>query len=141
MLNKKKQIPRRKLRILILKVLYGNEFFCQDLNSFKKLDIISKEELIAVDDIFVKNRVKEIQKQKPTLDEWIEKKSKNWKKERMSLVDLNIMRLAIFEILFCEDVPDKVALNEAIELAKTFGDQDSPRFINGILDQVLQSKN
>ena len=59
----------------------------------------------------------------------------------MSLIDLNIMRLAIFEIRFCDDIPDKVALNEALELAKTYSDKDSPSFINGILDQVLTEKN
>ena len=141
MVNKKTDLSRKKLRALILQALYGNEFYSQDLNCVKASNLFSKEELFSFDDAFVKKRIREIQTHKDKLDELIKQKSQNWKKERMSLVDLNIMRLAVFEILFCEDIPDKVALNEAIELAKKFGDQDSPRFVNGILDQILQNKD
>ena len=66
--------------------------------------------------------------------------AENWRLERMSTVDRNILRLALFELLHCDDVPDIAAIDEAIELAKEFGHQDSSRFVNGILDRVLQER-
>ena len=82
----------------------------------------------------------DIQKHKKEIDEIIKKYTQHWKPERIALVDLNIMRLAVFEILFCPDIPDKAALNEALELAKQFGEKNSVSFVNGILDQILKSE-
>ena len=70
------------------------------------------------------------------IDHQIEKHSHNWKLNRMSAIDRNILRIAIFELLSCDEIPPKVSINEAIEIAKTFGDKNSPAFINGILDQI-----
>jgi N utilization substance protein B len=70
------------------------------------------------------------------IDHQIEEHSHNWKLNRMSSVDRNILRIAIFELLFCDEIPPKVSINEAIEVAKTYGDKNSPAFINGILDQI-----
>ena len=70
------------------------------------------------------------------IDAAIAAHSKNWKVYRMSAVDRNAMRVAVFEILFLEEVPDKVAINEAIEIGKRYGTVDSGAFINGILDAV-----
>ena len=60
----------------------------------------------------------------------------NWNLNRMAVIDRNILRLGVFELLHLDDVPSKVCINEAIELAKRFGDADSGKFINGILDAV-----
>jgi len=73
------------------------------------------------------------------IDDMISRYAKNWKLKRMLNVDRNILRIAIFELLYCDDIPKKVTLNEAIDLAKAFGGEDSSRFINGILDQVCTS--
>lgn len=62
--------------------------------------------------------------------------STNWSLERMARVDLSILRLAVFEILFCPDVPASVVINEAIEIGKRFGTKETPAFINGILDKI-----
>ena len=70
------------------------------------------------------------------IDHQIKEHSHNWKLNRMSSVDRNILRIAIFELLFCDEIPPKVSINEAIEIAKTYGDKNSPAFINGILDQI-----
>ncbi len=75
-----------------------------------------------------------------SIDSAIASHSKNWKVYRMSAVDRNAMRVAVFEILFLEEVPDKVAINEAIEIGKRFGTGDSGAFINGILDAVSMDK-
>ena len=72
----------------------------------------------------------------PQIDSLIEKYSKNWKLQRMSCVDRNVMRVAIFEMLFCPDIPPKVSINEAIDVAKKFGTEESGAFINGIVDRI-----
>jgi N utilization substance protein B len=72
----------------------------------------------------------------PEIDERIRRYSENFDFHRISAVDRNIMRLAIYEMLFRDDIPPVVSINEAIELAKTFGGTESGRFVNGILDRV-----
>lgn len=73
-----------------------------------------------------------------SIDETIQRFSQNWRLERMARVDRNILRLAVFELLHARDVPPRVVLNEAIELGKRFGTEESGAFINGILDRVAQ---
>lgn len=70
------------------------------------------------------------------LDEHISQASTHWNLERMSRVDRNILRLAAFELAFCDEVPINVSINEAIEIAKRFAADDSPMFINGVLDNL-----
>ena len=70
------------------------------------------------------------------VDAEIQKASHHWKLERMARVDRNVLRLAVFELLHRPDIPKKVSLNEAIEIAKRFGTEDSGKFINGILDHI-----
>ena len=70
------------------------------------------------------------------IDEHIKKHAKNWEFHRIAAVDRNIMRLAIYEMLFREDIPPIVSINEAVDIAKKFSTQDSGKFVNGILDKV-----
>ena len=70
------------------------------------------------------------------IDSIIERFSSNWKISRMSCVDRNIMRIAVYELLFCHDIPSKVSINEAIDIGKKFGTEESGAFINGILDSI-----
>jgi len=72
------------------------------------------------------------------IDGIIERFSENWKLDRMSCVDRNIIRIAVYELLYCHDIPAKVAINEAIELAKMFGGDSSGKFINGVLGTVFK---
>ncbi|MBN2483147.1 MAG: transcription antitermination factor NusB [Candidatus Omnitrophica bacterium] len=74
------------------------------------------------------------------LDVIIKRYAKNWQIDRMAIIDRNILRLTILELMFLDGIPPKVSINEAIELAKRFGDIDSPRFVNGILDKVYKSE-
>ncbi len=74
--------------------------------------------------------------ERPALDEIIQRFSHNWQISRMSKVDRNILRLAVYEMIHLEDIPTKVSINEAVELGKSFGTDDSPAFINGILDAI-----
>jgi N utilization substance protein B len=70
------------------------------------------------------------------IDNLIKSCSENWSLDRMSKVDRNILRLAVYELVFCRDIPPKVALNEAIDLGKEYGSENSGSFINGILDAL-----
>jgi len=73
------------------------------------------------------------------LDATIEKFSKNWRLSRIGRIEMTILRLAMYEILMQDDMPLRVTINEAIELAKSFGDDNSPNFVNGILDAVAKA--
>jgi N utilization substance protein B len=87
---------------------------------------------------FARELVLGVHEKASDLDQQIEANSHNWRVERMARVDRNVLRLAIFELLHRDDVPKRVVLNEAIELAKTFGSEDSSAFVNGILDKIAQ---
>ena len=134
-------MSRRKSRRSAVQILYRDEFHS---GFFKKsqtegLSFFFKE-LNKKDIQFALNLVKNVQTHKKDIDEVIQKHSSHWKFERLSLVDLNIMRVAVYEMLFCPEVPDRSALNEALELARYFGEKKSVSFVNGILNQVLESK-
>ena len=73
------------------------------------------------------------------IDQTIASLAQDWTLSRMANVDRNVMRLATYEILFCPEIPGRVSLNEAIELAKRFGGEESAKFVNGILDRVVAS--
>ena len=77
----------------------------------------------------------------PRLDKLIADALEHWSINRLSRVDHNILRLALFELLRMEDIPARVTIDEAIELAKCYGDQDSGRFVNGILDEIAGRQN
>ena len=75
------------------------------------------------------------------LDAMIVAASENWRIERMSIIDRNVLRIALYEMLYRLEIPPKVSINEAIDLGKTFGSPDSGSFINGILDHLLREVN
>ena len=70
------------------------------------------------------------------LDRLIEQYSENWRLDRINIIERNILRMALFELLYCEEIPPKVSINEAIDLGKRYGSEDSGSFINGILDRI-----
>ncbi|MEY4578099.1 MAG: hypothetical protein RL701_2802 [Pseudomonadota bacterium] len=74
--------------------------------------------------------------EREAIDERIRSVSKHWRLERMSRVDRNIIRLAAYELMHATDIPRRVTLNEAVELAKRFGNEESPAFVNGVLDRI-----
>lgn len=85
---------------------------------------------------FAEQLVAGVAQHAPEIDELIKKYAANYELHRIAAVDRNIIRLAIYEMLHCQDVPPVVAINEAIEIAKKFGSDESGRFVNGILDRV-----
>jgi N utilization substance protein B len=89
-----------------------------------------------VDD-FVDRLIRGVTRHLSEIDSLIRKHAEHWSLERMALVDRNVLRIAVFELLYLDDIPAKVTLNEAIEVAKRYGDESSSAFINGILDRML----
>ena len=85
---------------------------------------------------FAERIVLGIVKHSKEIDHLIEQFSENWRIDRMSIIDRNILRIAIFELLYCEDIPPKVTINEAIDLGKRFGSEESGSFVNGLLDRI-----
>ncbi len=128
---------RSKARAIALSLLYQIELSRADsgqvLDNFLE-NYPQKQEVIDFFSLLVKGVVENIS----SIDCLIKKHAKNWAIERMAVIDRNILRMGCFELLFLEDIPPKVAINEAIELAKRFGDVDSPRFVNGILDKIYK---
>ena len=94
------------------------------------------EELKEADQSYMEEKYARVVDKLPEIDKRIEETAKSWKISRMGKVDLTVLRLAVYEMEFDEDVPVGVAINEAVELAKKFGGDDSPAFINGILGKI-----
>ncbi len=90
---------------------------------------------------FAEQLVNGVYQHRDELDEMIVAASENWRLERMSIIDRNVLRIALFEMLYRPEIPPKVSINEAIDLGKTFGSPDSGAFINGILDRLLREVN
>ncbi len=128
---------RRSSRELALKFLYQFELnegnVDEQMNSFIELNSL-KDEI----EVFMKELVEAVIKQKKEIDEIIQKFSDNWLLDRMTVIDRNILRIGICELLSDFSTPPKVVINEAVDIAKKFGNEDSPEFINGILDKIYK---
>ncbi|MCX5716239.1 MAG: transcription antitermination factor NusB [Candidatus Omnitrophica bacterium] len=89
---------------------------------------------------FAEAIVREVEAHSKEIDKAISESAENWELGRMATVDRNILRAATCELLFMPDIPPKVAINEAIDIAKKYGDKDSSKFVNGILDKINKTK-
>lgn len=134
----KRQVSRRRQRAYALKFLYADEFLTAGTD-----DLRFRELLESVDEETVPYTMKiveSVRKLKAGLDAVINNYSRNWNIDRISRVDLNILRIALYELREEKDVPPNVSINEAIELAKKYSNVDSNRFINGILDNYYKKE-
>ncbi len=126
---------RRKSRELVLQVLFHmdiqNNFEPEMFERFCRIFPPS-----AKTEEFFCSLLNGILAARGRIDPLIEQHSSNWKLSRMAAVDRNLLRIAVYELLFCDDIPPKVSINEAIDLGKKFGTDESGAFINGILDSV-----
>ena len=128
---------RREARELALQMLYALDSnssvgLRETLLTFRE----EQGEISAKVREFAEELVRGVQAQRGTIDEAIRARSKNWSLPRMPRVDLNVMRLASYELMYRTDIPKKVSINEAIEIVRRFGDKESPAFVNGILDEI-----
>ena len=127
-------MTRRQLRENVFKMLFRVEF--HDDKELPEQLILFEDELEPISEdekIYMTNKYKDIYAHIEELDAAINEVSKGWKTIRMGKVDLTLIRLAVYEIRFEEEIPVKVYINEAVELAKKYGTDDSPAFVNGIL--------
>lgn len=126
---------RRKSRELAIQALFYmdmNGHFAEEKLSLFCDNFLPSSQLRP----FFLNLVRGVSSTRTDIDALIERFSNNWKISRMSGVDRNIMRVAVFEMLCCKDIPCKVSINEAIDLGKKFGTEESGAFVNGILDSI-----
>lgn len=130
---------RREMREHIFKLLFLREFNDEaDMPEQIKLYFDNMEELAPAEQAYMEEKYRKIQEHLEEIDRLLNEKSTGWKTKRMSKVDLNILRLAVYEMKYDQDVPMKVAINEAVEIGKNFGGEDSASFINGILGKVAR---
>ncbi len=147
------QGARRQGRELALKVLYSLydhdmeiDFILKDFwDNFRFRDDVLGEPLEEVTrsvpahvKAFAETLIRGVVNNLEEIDATIDQFSTNWALERMARVDLSLMRLAVFELIYLPDVPASVAINEAIEIGKRYGTKETPPFINGILDKISQ---
>ena len=147
-------MTRRELREHCFKMLFGTAFYPieeaddQISHYFEAPDedeqqedgsyrVIHSAAFDIYDSDYVRGKVEKIIEKIPELDERINGVAEGWKTKRMGRVELAILRLALYEISFDDDIPEKGAINEAVELARKFGGDDSPAFVNGILAKLV----
>lgn len=130
---------RSKARSIALCLLYQIEISNTKPQEVLAANLAQEEKDPLVIDFF-SQLVKGVFSQQSEIDLIIKKYAKNWEISRMAYIDRNILRLAVYELFFAKDIPPKVAINEAIELAKRYGDLDSARFVNGVLDKIYKSE-
>jgi transcription antitermination protein NusB len=127
-------MSRRQLREQIFKLLFRVEFNApEDMPEQKELFFEEAGSASEQDQKYIDEKYGKIMDNLSAIDEQINEKASGWTTERMGKVELTILRLAVYEILHDETVPSSVAINEAVELAKKFGQDESPAFVNGIL--------
>jgi transcription antitermination protein NusB len=131
---------RRKARILALQALYEVDSVARQPETVVER-LLSETKLSVENCNFVRELVLGTIKHRDEIDQHIKKLAPAWPISQLALIDRNVLRLAIFEILFDNKVPVKVAVNEAVELAKSFGSESSAKFINGVLGSVSTLAN
>jgi transcription antitermination protein NusB len=131
---------RRKSRILALQALYEIDSVSREPETVIER-ALGEVEITKENSDFLRELVNGTVRNKEEIDKQIRELAPTWPIDQLAMVDRNILRLAIFEILYDNRVPVKVAVNEAVELAKTFGSENSAKFINGVLGAVITRAN
>lgn len=128
---------RRKARELALRMLYQVETNGEDPGRAltKYCTLFPYQEDIVE---YARYLLTGISTHQEKIDEFIRQACEHWRIDRIAYVDKNVLRIGIFEMIFSEDVPPKVAIDEAIEMGKKYGSEDSREFINGVLDRILK---
>lgn len=142
-------MTRRKLREHLFKLIYLGAFNSEEemprqieMYFNEKISMDGEGEEVVLDDDreFLKNRWQEVTEKIPAIDEVLNSTAHGWKTDRFASCDLAALRLAVYEMLYDESIPDGVAINEAVELAKKYGGDSSPAFVNGVLGEIERNK-
>ncbi len=127
-------LKRREAREKALFYLYQSDLLDIDVDELIKMDLKNKKNI----DQFTLKLVKGVKNNFENLNEIINLHSSNWQIDRMSILDRNMLRIALYEIMFEQEIPLKVTINEAIEISKKYGTNESGKFVNGILGKVVE---
>ena len=131
-------MTRRELREQIFKLLFGVEFHDrQELPEQIAVYEETEEPWDTKDGAYISGKCEDIVAHLAEIDEAIDAVAEGWKTGRMGKVELTILRLAVYEMLYDDTIPEKVSVNEAVELAKKFGGNESPAFVNGVLAKFI----
>ena len=133
-------MKRKELREAAVKLFYEMDIQKTFEHKFYK-NFLTENELIALKDNYLKEVFDSFLLNRDNIDDIIQKSSTSWDIKRIAKVDLSILRVAITEILYLSDIPDKVSINEAIDLAKKYGDENSYKFVNGLLGKIVKNEN
>ncbi len=137
-----KNVNRRKLREHLFKLVY--------LYAFRDADEMDEQLMLYLNDIeglteedraFLTEKYKAVADEIPQIDLILNESARGWKTKRFPSCDLSILRVAVYELKYDETIPDGVAINEAVELAKTYGGDESPSFINGVLGEIYKKEH
>ena len=131
-------VTRRKARVIAVQVLY--EIDGSDHEVASALETRLDESAAPDSDAFTRKLVNGVLANRPEIDKIIATHAPNWPIQQMAMVDRNILRVAIYEILKADETPPKVAINEAVELGKIYGADRSPMFVNGVLGALMQNR-
>lgn len=131
---------RTKARECALKILYAVDITKEEPKKCIEIFWRNNENKDAEVRVFCDSLVVGVCANIEPIDKLISKHATNWQIKRMAVIDRNVMRFAVYELLFTEDIPPKVSINEAIDIAKKYGDKDSGKFVNGILDKINKSE-
>lgn len=132
---------RTKAREFALQILYQIDITKSDARS--TIEDFWKNREIDTEDVvkkFAEGIISGVIEHKDEIDKAISEAAENWELGRMAVVDRNIIRITTYELLHRQDIPPKVSINEAIEIAKKYGDRDSGKFVNGIVDKINKTK-
>jgi N utilization substance protein B len=127
-------LKRREAREKALFYLYQSDLLKIDVAELIQNDLKYKKEI----DQFTLKLINGVKNNLDLLNEIINKYSTNWQMDRMSILDRNMLRIALYELIYEQEIPLKVTINEAIEISKKYGDEESGKFINGILGKVIE---
>lgn len=134
-------MKRTELREHIFKMVFGMEFNDEsETSSQMELYFGQLEDAKEKDLEYIKTKAEKIEKKLPEIDKLLSSASKGWKLSRMNKVDLSILRLAVYEMKWDDDIPEGVAIDEAVELAKKYSSDDGPAFVNGVLAKLAEKK-
>ena len=131
---------RTKAREYALKILYAIDITGEDaqkcIDTFWQ-DLADVEPQVRA---FTDSLVADVCKHRESIDKLISEHTTNWELKRIAVIDRNVLRFATYELLFKDDIPPKVSINEAIDIAKKYGDKDSGKFVNGVLDNINKTE-
>ena len=130
-------MTRREMRVCCFCLLFQNEFYGSGEYAEQRDIFLGEKDMTEDEEQEIRQKMDALISRLPEIDQKISENSRGWKIDRIARAELAILRLAVYEALYDEDVPVGVAVNEAVELAKQYGADNGPSFVNGILGKIV----